>query len=69
MKSFNSKNFIYDKQLNNIFECNLLNGILNPYKHTKNINSQYSPILHGCVNKRNLINFEYYSIVDVVPQL
>ena len=35
MKSLNYINHIYDKDLNNIAEFNLLHGILNFYKHTK----------------------------------
>ena len=40
-------NCLYDEYVNNISEWNLLYGILNTSKHTKNINIHYSPILHG----------------------
>ena len=45
-------NFIHDNKVTNIAECNLLNDIMNPPKHTKNINRHYSPILRGCMNVR-----------------
>ena len=41
---------IYDNEVNNISECNLLHDIINPPKLTKNLNSHYSPIIHGCMN-------------------
>ena len=43
---------IHNNAVNNIAECNLLHGIINPHKLVKNINSHYSPILHGCMNAR-----------------
>ena len=43
-------NFIHDNEVNKIDEFNLLNYILNPYKHTKDINIHYYTILHGCIN-------------------
>ena len=43
-------NRIHDNKVNNIAECNLLHDMINPSKHTKNINSHYSPILHVCMN-------------------
>ena len=52
MKCFNSMNCIYDNKINNIAECNLLHDMLNPSKRTKDINSHYSPILHGYMNTR-----------------
>ena len=45
-------NFIHDNKINKIAECNLLHDILNPLKHTRNINSHYFPILCGCMNMR-----------------
>ena len=39
-----------DNKVNNIYEWILLNDILNPLKHTKNLNIHYSSILHGCMN-------------------
>ena len=44
---------MYDNKVNNIAEWNLLHDIINTPKRAKNINSNYSPILHGCVNNRN----------------
>ena len=49
---FNSMTCIYNNKVNHIDKFNLLHDILNPSKHTKYINSHYSPILHGCVNTR-----------------
>ena len=45
-------NCIHDNEVNNISEFNILHGILNPYKRTKNINIYYSTILHGCMNTK-----------------
>ena len=41
---------IHEKEVNKIAECNLLHDIINPPSHNKNLNSRYSPILHGCMN-------------------
>ena len=43
---------IQNNEVKNISECNLLHDIINPSKRTKNLNSHYSPILHGCMNTR-----------------
>ena len=43
---------IHDNKVNNISEWNLLHDILNPPKPKKNLNIQYSPILHGCMNTK-----------------
>ena len=43
---------IYNNEVNNIAECNLLHVIINPPKHAKHLNSHYSPILHGYMNTR-----------------
>ena len=62
---------IHDNEVNNISECNLLHDLINPLKHTKNLNCHYSPTLHGCMNTKGKLkfkNFEFYFIVDVVPQ-
>ena len=52
---------IHNNEVNNIAECNLLHDIINPPKPTKNLNSHYSPILHGYMNtikgKANFKNF------------
>ena len=62
---------IHDKEVNKIAECNLLHDIINPPKHTKNLNSHYSPIIHGLsiieLVKQSLRTFESYWTVDVVP--
>ena len=50
IKRPNRINDIHDNEVNKIYECNLLHDILNPSKLTKNINSHYSPILHGFMN-------------------
>ena len=42
----------HDEEVNIISECNLLHDIINPLKRAKNLNSNYSPILHGCMNTR-----------------
>ena len=41
---------IQNNGVNNIDEINLLHYILNPSTRSKNINYNYSPILHGCIN-------------------
>ena len=43
-------NSIYDTEVNNIVELNLLNGIFKTDKRTKILYIHYSPILHGCMN-------------------
>ena len=43
-------NCINKNEVNEIAECNLLHDILNPSKLTKNLNSYYSHIIHGCIN-------------------
>ena len=45
-------NRVQDNKVKKIYEQNLLHDILNPSKRTKNINSHYSTILHGCRNTR-----------------
>ena len=66
-------NCIYETRVNEIFECNLLHDKPNPSKHTKKLNSHYSPIIHKCMYTQNggdiLIFFVSYWIVYVVPQL
>ena len=44
---------INENGVNKIYECNLLNDILNPSTRAKNLNIHYSPILHGCINTQN----------------
>ena len=41
-------------EINKEIECNLLNQILRPEKLAETINSNYSPILHGCMNNCNV---------------
>ena len=43
---------IHNNEVNNIAESHLLHNIINPPKRAKKLNIQYSPILNGCVNKR-----------------
>ena len=43
-------NNMHDNKVNNTAECNLLYGILNSSKLTKNINIHCSPILCECIN-------------------
>ena len=50
MKILNDINHIHDNKVNSIDEFNLLHDILNPSKRTKNVNSYYYLILHGCMN-------------------
>ena len=52
MKRLNYMNSIHNNKINNISEWNLPYDILNPSKHTGNINSHYFPILCGCMNMR-----------------
>ena len=46
MKSLNDMNHVHNKDLNNISEFNLLNGIQNYSKHTKTINIHYSTCMY-----------------------
>ena len=43
---------IHNNEANNIAECNLLHDIINPPKRAKILNSDYSHILHVCMNTR-----------------
>ena len=43
-------NCIQENKVNRIDEFNLIHDILKPYKHNKNLNSHYSPILHVRMN-------------------
>ena len=52
MNNVHDVNNIHDNGINNISECNLLHDIFNPSKFVKITNSDYYPILHGCINKR-----------------
>ena len=45
---------VHFKEVNKIFECNLLHDIINPPKRAKHLNSHYSPILLGCMNTRKV---------------
>ena len=64
---------IHDNEVNKIAECNLLHDIISPHKRTKNLNSRYSLIIHGCMNTEKveqiLRTFKYYWKVDVSPRL
>ena len=61
MKSLNDMNSMNDTKVNSISQCNLLHDKINPYKWTKNININYCPIIHGCMNahmrRANFRNF------------
>ena len=48
-------------------EYNLIHDILNHYKGIKNMNSNYSPITHGCINtcRGNLI-LKFLILLDSV---
>ena len=43
---------IYNDEVDNIAEFNLLHNIINPPKRVNNLNIHYSPILHGYMNTR-----------------
>ena len=43
-------NCTHDNKVNNMSEGNLLHVMLNPSKRIKIMNSNYSPILHVCMN-------------------
>ena len=67
----NGMNRIHKDKVNKTAECNLIHDIINTSKRTKNLDSNYSPILHGIMNRKNGIEnvriFKSYWIVDVVP--
>ena len=52
MASVNAMNRKHDNKLNNMSECHLLHDILNPSKITKNININFPPNIHACMNIR-----------------
>ena len=43
---------VYMEKANKISECNVIHDILNFSKRTKHLNGNYSPVLHGYMNKR-----------------
>ena len=45
---------IHNKEVKNIAECNLIHDIINLPKRSKILNTHYYPILHGCMNTRNV---------------
>ena len=51
-KNRNDMTRIHNNEVNNISECNLLHDIINTTKRSKQINSHYYYILHGCMNTR-----------------
>ena len=67
MRKLNDMNPIYDNKVNDIAEYNVLHGILNNSKGTKNINHHYLPILRGCMNTSRIS--ESYCILDIVSRL
>ena len=48
----NDMKCVHYNEVNKISECNLLHYILNPPKITKQLNSHYYYILHGCMNTK-----------------
>ena len=55
---------IHEKEVNKISECNLLHDIINPHKRAKKLKSDYSPILHGCMNTRKgRLKFKNFRII------
>ena len=55
---------IHDKKVNKLSECNLLHDIINSFKRTKNINSHYYLILHGCINtQKGRARFDNFRIL------
>ena len=64
-------NFMHNNRVNNIAEYNVLHGILNYSKRTKNISSHYYLILHGFMNTHRVNAkfkiIESYWIVYLVP--
>ena len=67
MNSLNDVNCIHDNKNNNISECNLLHGILNSSKRTKNTNRHYYFILDGWMNTyRGKVKFKkFWILLDV----
>ena len=60
--------YIYDNEVNNVAEFNLLHDIINPPKRAKNVNIHYSPIIHGYLNIKNgRAKFKNFRIIlDIV---
>ena len=55
---------IHDNKVNKIYECNLLHGIINPRKRTKNLSIHYSPIIHGfIISRKGRANFNTFQIL------
>ena len=55
---------IHDNEVKNISKWNLLQAIINPPKRAKNINTHYSPILHGFTNTiKGRAKFKNFQIV------
>ena len=64
IENWNKMIYIHDNEVNIIAECNLLCDIINPPKRVKNMNSHYSPILHGCMNTRKgRVKFKNFWII------
>ena len=62
--SLNNMYHIHNTKSNNRTVCNLIHGIINNYKRTKNKNSNYYPILHVCVNtQRRKAKFKDFRIL------
>ena len=73
IKRPNSMNLIHENEVSKITECNLLYDMLNPFKCTKQLIAiTHLLCMYVWIHKRveqNLIFFESYWIVDVVPCL
>ena len=52
IESRNDMTRIHNNNVKNIAEFNLLHDKINPPKRAKKLNSNYSHILHGCMNTR-----------------
>ena len=45
---------IHEIEVNKIPELNLLHDISDPPKRAKHLNINYSPIIHGCMNTKQV---------------
>ena len=50
----NDMTHIHNNEVNIIAECSLLHDIINPPERAKTFDSYYSPILHVCMNTREV---------------
>ena len=55
---------IYNNEVKNISECNLLHEIINPPKRAKKLTIHYSRIIHVCMNtKKGRAKFKNFRII------